>query len=182
MQINHESDVYSCANPQCGRFSVRSPGGRPSVSGWVVSIRRVCACLCSQPHRRRIEPPVCSPLQSHQCNQTSATINHRLWTPCPARCHAHPHKHTPTRHVASTRMQKNGRKCGVMNKDRYMCGSGNKAWKCTQQLKWGATSWVVALHKANCRPKDLSFPLLGQKGCLLAQGGILIMLLMLPPS
>lgn len=129
-------------------------------------------CLFSQPHRRQIEPPVCSPLQSHQCNQTSAAINHRLWTLCPARCHIHTHTHGNT--ILSTQIQTNECKCGLAHESGFarasvdtsckrtnmknsavtlahtrthLCTRWHILYASTRSLKWGVECLVVVLHK-----------------------------------
>lgn len=129
-------------------------------------------CLFSQPHRRQIDPPVCSPLQSHQCNQTSAAINHRLWTLCPARCHTHtntyPHTETQSRVRRYRQMNSgvdsctrtdlhaytqiwkhtnvNGSAVTLAHTCTHIC-AGWHMYAHTRSLKWGIECWVVVLHK-----------------------------------
>lgn len=136
-------------------------------------------CLFSQPHRRQIEPPVCSPLQSHQCNQTSAAINHQQWTLCSARCHTHTHPHI-RKHNLSPQIQKNV--CNIlMHKDRFV--RINKIWKYTKRnllLHRLTHRHLVYAHTFKARRQQPSAGPpevkvfcpsgLAQEGCLPAQG------------
>lgn len=112
--------------------------------------------LCSQPHRRRIDPPDCSALQSHQCNQTSAAINHRLRTLCPACCHTHLHKHTHARKLdcectnTEKWLQEQTHEHRQICVDELTHSCCHTHW-CTlphsQSFNRGTKSWVVVLQK-----------------------------------